>query len=135
MDNKTDLELGKVNIHHEVISTIASKAACTIPGVVRMSGSIVENIAEKLGKRTQDKGIRTEVVGEEVKIDVSVILLYGTKIPDIAWQIQKNVRKAIEELTGLHVMHVNVNVEGVQDKDNEKEEKNIVKEEKDEKVR
>jgi len=43
-----------------------------------------------------------------------VVVCYGSKIPDIAWQIQKNVRKAIEELTGLHVKSVNVNIEGVQ---------------------
>lgn len=114
MNNKTGVELGKVKIHHEAVSTIASQIVSTIPGVVKMSGSIVENIAEKLGKKPPDKGIRTEILGEEVKIDVSVIVRYGTKIPEIAWQIQKNVRKAIEEMTGLHVRNVNVNIEGVQ---------------------
>lgn len=114
MNNKTGVELGKVKIHHEAISTIASQVITTIPGVVKMSGSIVENIAERLGKKNPDKGIKTEIMGEEVRIDVSVILNYGTKIPEIAWQIQKNVRKHIEELTGLHVTSVNVNIEGVQ---------------------
>ncbi len=114
MNNKTGVELGKVKIHHEAISTIASQVITTIPGVVEMSGSIVENIAEKLGKKNPDKGIKTEIMGEEVRIAVSVIVRYGTKIPEIAWQIQKNVRKNIEELTGLHVTSVNVNIEGVQ---------------------
>ena len=118
MAEKNNVELGKVKIHHEAIATIAGKVVGSVQGVVRMSGSIVGNIAEKLGKRTADKGIRTEVVGEEVKIDVSVVVCYGSKIPDIAWQIQKKVRKAIEELTGLHVKSVNVNIEGVQLNDN-----------------
>lgn len=114
MNEKHGVELGKVKIHHEAISTIAGHAVTAVPGVVRMSGSIVENIAEKLGKRSPDKGIHTEILGDEVKIDVSVVVRYGTKIPDIAWQIQKNVRKNIEEMTGLHVTSVNVNIEGVE---------------------
>lgn len=114
MNNKTGIELGKVKIHHEAISTIACHVVSTISGVVEMSGSIVENIAEKLGKKNPDKGIKTEIMGEEVKIDVSVIVKYGSKIPEIAWQIQKNVRKTIEEMTGLHVTNVNINIEGVE---------------------
>ena len=114
MQTKEENELGKVKIHHEAISTIASQVVAGIPGVVKMSGSIVENIAERLGKKAPDKGIKTEVVGNEVKVEVSVVVRYRTKIPEIAWQIQKNVRKIIEEMTGLHVTSVNVNVEGVQ---------------------
>lgn len=114
MDNKHAVELGKVKIHHEAISMIASQAVTSLPGIVEMSGSIVENIAEKLGKKNPDKGIKTEIVGEEVKIDVSIIVKYGIKIPEVAWQIQKNVRKTIEEFTGLHVTSVNVNIEGVE---------------------
>lgn len=122
--DKGGVELGKVKIHHEAISAIAGHAVGSIPGVVKMSGSIVENIAEKLGKKYADKGIRTEVMGEEVKIDVSVVVRYGAKIPEIAWQIQKNVRKNVEEMTGLHVTSVNVNIEGVElniDKEHNKE--------------
>lgn len=125
--DKSGIELGKVKIHHEAISSIAGHAVSGIPGVVKMSGSIVENIAEKLGKKYPDKGIRTEVMGEEVKIDVSVIVRYGSKIPEIAWQIQKNVRKCVEEMTGLHVTSVNVNIEGVElniERERNREEKN-----------
>lgn len=114
MQTKEGNELGKVKIHHEAISTIAGQVVSGIPGVVKMSGSIVENIAERLGKKAPDKGIKTEVVGEEVKVEVAVVVRYRTKIPEVAWQIQKNVRKVIEEMTGLHVTGVNVNVEGVQ---------------------
>lgn len=114
MQNKPEIELGKVKIFNEAISTIASHAVNTIPGVANMRGNIVETISERLGKRVPDKGIRTEVMGEEVNVDIAVVVKYGTRIPEIAWQIQKNVRKAIEDMTGLHVKNVNVNVEGVQ---------------------
>lgn len=114
MNAKSGIELGRVKIHHEAISTIASHIVSSVPGVIRMSGSIVENIAEKLGKKNPDKGIRTDILGEEVKIDVSIIVRFGAKIPEVSWLIQKNVRKAIEEMTGLHVKSVNVNIEGVQ---------------------
>jgi len=114
MQDKKDPELGKVKIHHEAISTISSQAVSGINGLVKLSGNIVENIAERLGRKTFDKGIRTKVLGEDVKVDVSVIVEYGTKIPEIAWQIQNNITKAIEEMTGLHVSSVNVNIEGVE---------------------
>jgi len=113
-DYKTGSDLGSVKIHHEAISAIARQAVSTIDGVVRMSGSIVEDITEKLGKAVPDKGVKTEVNGEDVKVDIAVIVKYGVKIPEVAWHIQKNVRKAVEEMTGLHVSNVNVNVEGVQ---------------------
>lgn len=114
MHSKNEIELGKVKIHNEAISTIASYVVNSIPGVASLSGNIVDNLTERLGKRVPDKGIQTEIVGEEVIIDISVIVKFGTKIPEVAWQIQKNVRKSVEEMTGLHVKSINVNVEGVQ---------------------
>jgi len=86
----------------------------SIPGVASLSGNIVDSLTEKLGKRVPDKGIQTEIIGEEVAINISVIVKFGTKIPEVAWQIQKNVRKNVEDMTGLHVKNINVNVEGVQ---------------------
>lgn len=114
MQKKIDVELGRVKIHNDAISAIAGHVVNSIPGVVSTSGNIVENITEKIWKKMPDKGIKTEIIGEEVKIDISVIVQYGTKIPEIAWQIQKNVRKTVEEMTGLHVSNVNVSVEGVE---------------------
>ena len=114
MEEKKIESLDSVKIHHEVISTIASQVVTNIAGVVNLSGSIVTNLAERLGKKTPDKGVRTEVLGEEVKVGISIVVNYGVKIPEICWQIQKNVRKAIEEMTGLHVISINVNVEGVE---------------------
>ena len=125
MEKKQMNENDSIKIHHEAISTIASHVVSSVRGVIKMSGSIVEDIAERFGKKAPDKGIRTEVMGEEVKIGVSVVVLYGAKIPEVAWEIQKNVRKAIEEMTGLHVASVNVNIEGVKLSE---EESKIVKE-------
>jgi len=106
--------LGKVNIQHDAISTIARQVIEGIPGIVRMSGSVVSAIAGRFSKRKRGKGIKTKVKGDEVYIEVFVIVEYGVKIPEIAWQIQKNIRKAIEEMTGLHVSSVDVNIEGVE---------------------
>lgn len=122
MSEKNGSELGSVKIHHDAISAIAAHVIGDISGVVRMSGSIVADLAERFGKKNLDKGIRTDVMGEEVKIEVSVILRYGAKIPEVAWQIQKKIRKAVEEITGLHVASINVNIEGIQIP--KKEEKN-----------
>lgn len=114
MTEKNGNGLGKVKIHHEAISTIAAHVISDIAGVIKMGGSVVENIAERLGKKTPDKGIKTEVMGNEVRIGVSIVVGFGVKIPEISWQIQKKIRKAVEDMTGLHVASVNVNIEGVQ---------------------
>ena len=59
------------------------------------------------------KGIKVEVGEKETKIDVNIIVEYGTRIPDVAFEIQNRVKKAVENMTGLKVVEVNVHVQGV----------------------
>ena len=97
-------------INDEVISTIAGIALSEIPGVAAISTSLVGGI---LGRKSVAKGIKVETTDDEVKIDVTVILEYGTRIPEVAGQIQSKIRKAIEEMTGKYVQSVNVTVQGI----------------------
>ncbi|MGM0688849.1 MAG: Asp23/Gls24 family envelope stress response protein [Bacillota bacterium] len=106
-------ELGVVRIADEVVSIIAGLAATEIEGVSSMSGGIGGGIAEVLGRRNLSKGVKVEVGTEEAKIDIFIIVEYGIRIPDVAWDIQESVKKAVEEMTGLKVAHVNVHVQGV----------------------
>jgi len=106
-------ELGEVRIAEEVVSTIAGLAATEIKGVASMSGGIGGGIAEVLGRKNLSKGIKVEVGTEEAKLDIFIIIEYGARIPDIAWDIQEGVKKTVEEMTGLRVTHVNVHVQGV----------------------
>ncbi len=106
-------ELGAIRIADEVVSIIAGLAATEIEGVASMSGGIVGGIAEALGRKNLSKGVKVEVGEQEAAVDLYLIVGYGSRIPDVAWNVQENVKKAIETMTGLSVVSVNVHVQGV----------------------
>lgn len=105
--------LGSIRIADEVVKVIAGLAAIEVKGVAGMSGGIVGGIAEMLGRKNLAKGIKVEVGEKEAAVDLYVIMDYGIRIPDIAAQIQESVKSAVERMTGLVVVEVNVNVQGV----------------------
>ena len=106
-------ELGTIRIADEVVSIISGLAATEVDGVASMSGGIAGGIAEALGRKNLSKGVKVEVGEEEASIDLFMIVRYGSRIPDVAWQVQENVKKAVENMTGLKVIKVNVHVQGV----------------------
>lgn len=113
-NNGANKNIGDVKISEEVISTIAGVAATEVDGVVELSGSVVEGLASKLGsKKSKSKGIKVEMSDEGTSVDVYIVINYGTKIPDLAWAIQENVKNNIENITGLTVLKVDVHIEGV----------------------
>ncbi len=106
-------ERGNLNISNEVISTIANIAASEVAGVTALSSSIADGIVEKLGKKSLSKGIKVDTKDGEVKIDIFLIVSYGVKIPDVAREVQENVKKSIEAMAGLNVTQVNIHVQGI----------------------
>ena len=106
-------ENGNVNISDDVVSTIASLAASEVKGIVGMSGSISGGFAELLGKKNLSKGVKITINENDVILDLSVIVEYGVKIPDVAWELQEKVKTEVESMTGLNVTAVNVTVDGV----------------------
>jgi uncharacterized alkaline shock family protein YloU len=106
-------ETGSIKIADEVVSIIAGLAATEVTGVAGMSGGIVGGIAEMLGRKNLSKGVKVEVGEKESAIDLFVIVDYGVRIPEVAWSIQENVKKAVENMTGLRVVEINVHVQGV----------------------
>lgn len=108
-----DNELGTVKITNEVVSVIAGLAATEVDGIAGMSGGLAGGIAEILGRRNLGKGVKVEVGEREAAIDLYVIVDYGVPIPEIAWKVQQNVKKAVESMTGREVVEVNVHVQGV----------------------
>ncbi len=106
-------EGGSVRIADEVVSTIAGLAAIEIDGIAGMSGGIAGGIAEALGRKNLSKGVKVEVGEEEVIVDLYIIVNYGVRIPDVAWNAQESVKKAVESMTGLNVLKVNIHVQGV----------------------
>ncbi|MDR5658192.1 Asp23/Gls24 family envelope stress response protein [Serpentinicella sp. ANB-PHB4] len=113
MDAINTLEHGEVKIAEEVVATIVGLAATEVAGVAGMSGGLANGIAEKLGKRSLSKGVKLEISSNEVAIDLYIIVDYGTKIPDIAWDIQSNVKKVVETMIGIKATEVNIHVQGV----------------------
>jgi uncharacterized alkaline shock family protein YloU len=105
--------LGTIKIADDVVKIIAGLAAMDIKGVAGMSGGFAGGIAELLGRKNLAKGIKVEVGEKEAAIDLSVIIDYGVRIPDVAAQIQESVKNAVERMTGLVVVEANVNVQGV----------------------
>ncbi len=106
-------DVGAIRIADEVVGIIAGMAATEVPGVAGMSGGLVGGIAEMLGKRNLSKGVKVEVGEREAAVDLFIIAEYGVRIPDVALQVQENVKRAIENMTGLDVVEVNIHVQGV----------------------
>lgn len=105
--------LGSIKIANEVVAIIAGLAATEVEGVAGMSGGVAGGIAEMLGCKNLSKGVKVEVGEKETAVDLFVIVDYGSSIPDVAWRIQDNVKQAIEGMTGLDVVEINVHIQGV----------------------
>ena len=103
-----------IQISNDVVAVIAGVAVSEVRGVASMQGGFAGGIGEVLsGKKNLAKGIKVEVTDTEAKIDVNIIVEYGSRIPDVAFEIQNRVKKAVENMTGLKVEEVNVHVQGV----------------------
>ena len=110
---KSTNSLGAIRIADEVVSIIAGLAATEVDGVAGMSGGLVGGIAEMLGRKNFAKGVKVEVGEKEAAVDLYIIVKYGVRIPDVALAVQENVKQAIETMTGLSVVEVNIHVQGV----------------------
>ncbi|MBO9609042.1 MAG: Asp23/Gls24 family envelope stress response protein [Paenibacillaceae bacterium] len=113
-------DMGNIQIAPEVIEVIAGLATIEVEGVAGMSGGFAGGIAELLGRKNLSKGVKVEVGQKEAAVDVSIIIEYGSKIPRVSSDIQRSVKQAIETMTGLGVVEVNVHIHDVHFKTNEK---------------
>lgn len=107
-------QFGNLNIADDVLNTIATIAASEIKGVTTLSSGIAGGIAEMFGgKKSIGKGVKVDSKEGEMKIDISLVVDYGVRIPDVAWEVQDNVKKSIEAMTGLQVAQINIHVQGI----------------------
>ena len=109
---RDDDSTGTITYANEVIAIIAGVAANEVEGIAGMctSGGITEMFGHN---RNITKGVKVEIGSEEASVDLFVVVEYGTPIQTAALNVQENVRKAIETMTGLHVVRVDVHVQGV----------------------
>lgn len=117
-------QTGLIRISDDVVATIAGLAASETSGVAGMSGGISEGLAKRLSGKNVQKGVSVEVGQLEAAIDLRVIIHYGSKIQEVCRRLQENVKEAVENMTGLNVVEVNVKVEGVAFKEDEAVEEN-----------
>ncbi len=123
LDNEIKTENDTIKISDDVVAVIAGVAVSEVPGVAGMAGGFAGGISEVFsGKKNLAKGIKVEIDEKDVKIDVNIIVEYGSRIPDVAFEIQTRVKKAVESMTGLNVEEVNVHVQGVNTDVSSKEE-------------
>ena len=114
LDDEIKTENDGIKISDDVVAVIAGVAVSEVPGVSGMAGGFAGGISEVFsGKKNLAKGIKAEIVESTAKIDVNIIVEYGSRIPDVAFEIQNRVKKAVESMTGLKVEEVNVHVQGV----------------------
>ena len=111
-----------VKIANEAVATYAGIAVSEVQGVYGMSGGFAGLTEALSGKKNFTKGIKVDVNDKNAKIDVNIIVEYGARIPDVAFEIQSRVKGSVENMTGLKVLEVNVHVQGVHTK-SEKDEK------------
>ncbi len=114
VNDKVEVSSENIQIADDVVAVIAGKAVSEVAGVAGMAGGFAGGITEVLsGKKNLSKGIKVEIGEKEAKIDINIIVEYGVRIPDVAFEIQNRVKRAVETMTGLNVSSVNVHVQGV----------------------
>ncbi|MGL5868000.1 Asp23/Gls24 family envelope stress response protein [Clostridium chrysemydis] len=123
MDNFNNENIGVVKISDEVVSVIAGIAAEEIEGVIEFQHGVTNNISQLLkGKKSSGKSVRVTLEEDRATIEMEVSVEYGVKILDVVAQVQENVKRTVEAMTGLVVDGVDVFVQNIYlPKDHEKE--------------
>ena len=108
-----ELNMGEVQIADEVVAIIAGLAATEVEGVASMAGNITNELVGKLGMKNLSRGVKVAVQENEVTVELSLNMSYGYSIPKISAKVQERVKSAIESMTGLSVVEVNIHIAGV----------------------
>ena len=113
VDSSVEIDTN-LNISEDVIGIIAGLAASEVEGIAGMTLGFVDGINQILGgNKKYSTGVKIELDGRKVTIDLYVNVKYGVRIPDIAFAAQNAVKSSVENMTGLEVAAVNVNVQGI----------------------
>ena len=115
MSNEISTELGTITIAEELLATLAGYAAIECYGLVGMSSrKLKDGISELLGRDSLRKGVTIKLEEDQLIVDLYIVVSYGTRIPQVAQNVMEKVKYTLENITGLQVSQVNVNIQGVQ---------------------
>lgn len=106
-------KIGEVRIADDVVAVIAGIATMEVEGVAAMAGNITKDIIAKLGVKNLSKGVKVNVVDNTVTVYLAINIKYGYSVPKTSALVQEKVKNAIENMTGLTVVGVNISVAGV----------------------
>lgn len=103
-----------IRIADDVVGVIAGIAAMEVDGVAGMSGGFAAEVGERMtGKKNLSKGVKVQVGEKEVAVDLFLVVDFGVRIPEVATKVQESVKRAIESMTGLECVEINIHVQGV----------------------
>lgn len=108
-----DEKFGTVKIADDVVAMIAALAATEVDGVAGMAGNMTNELLSRVGVRSLSKGARVDVSNKKVKVELAITMEYGYNIPATCQRVQNRVKAAIENMTGLEVLDVNIRIAGI----------------------
>lgn len=108
-----DEKFGTVKIADDVVAMIAALAATEVDGVAAMAGNMTNELLSRVGVRSLSKGARVDVSNKKVKVELAITMEYGYNIPATCQRVQNRVKAAIENMTGLEVLDVNIRIAGI----------------------
>ena len=108
-----DEKFGTVKIADDVVAMIAALAATEVDGVAAMAGNMTNELLSRVGVRSLNKGARVYVSNKKVKVELAITMEYGYNIPATCQRVQNKVKSAIENMTGLEVLDVNIRIAGI----------------------
>ena len=106
-------DLGEFRLVTMYLLLFPAMAAMEVDGVVAMAGNITAELVSKLGMKKLSKGVRVDVVDNTVMVDLSIILRINENIVTISKKVQDKVKTTVENMTGMEVANVNVNIASV----------------------
>lgn len=107
---------GTVSFAGDVVATIAGLATTEVDGVAAMASAtsgLADIFGIKQNARNFTKGVRLEIEGDQVDVNLNIIIDYGFPVPEVAQNVQENVKKAIETMTGLTARQIDIYVQGI----------------------
>lgn len=110
---KKEQEDGSIQISEDVIAAITAAAVKDVEGVCGLNGSLGSDIASIFGMKNPGKGVKLVMTENTVAVECNIVVKYGQNLVDTAKAVQANIAKAVEEMTGICVDLVNVNICGI----------------------
>ncbi len=107
-------KIGSVKIAEDVVPVIAALAATEVEGVIGVSENLTNEIIDRMGIRKAPKGVKIKISGHKVKVDMALGISYGCNVPETSAKVQDKVKFAIESMTGLKVVDVNIRIAAVE---------------------